>query len=238
MFFTSDTAYSESWTITQKVILGSSTSLQQGSISPNTVSVQALNGVSLMGGTVTSATQTVTATGQTVTLESNGGSNNVQAGNYIKAGTITSASQSFSSGIVNLKILDTKGTPSSNIQALNFAHAADGEEIIGELTQSVTVGSMNFNVAGGDHNIQAGNFAQANKVTTSVTQSFNATGNITYTGNGTSNLQAGNVFIKSSAAMSGTVTQNFSAANITADFAGTFGSGSIKAANYFAVRPQ
>ncbi|QTR50528.1 hypothetical protein [Candidatus Thiothrix anitrata] len=202
-----------------------------------TNAIQALNAINLdASSNVNRADQSVQTGGNALELTQSGeGSNNKQAANLVIAGYINNASQTVSD--VGAVSITHTGANSNNIQALNMAIAtgSSGTQVNG-LTQSVNAASVSFNIDGGTGNIQAGNYLQANSAD-DVTQQFIVTGNVTYAGTGTNNLQAGNAVIKETGGASITnLTQTFSANNVNTSYSDSFGSGSIKAANYFSTR--
>ena len=222
-------AAADSWTVTQKATIGSTTILAQDD---NQGSTQAINAIMPgAGGTVVQATQSV-AVGGRLTLSQAGGSDNRQAGNLVEAGTITEATQTLSAGATT--IVQT-AAGDNNWQALNMANATGGGGGIGSIGQTATVESLNFALVGGAGNRQAGNLVAGSSAGSSITQTLTCSGTVTYADNyviaGVNNLQAGNaVFGGTNVAR---VTQAFTAngVEVTA-LPETDGANNIKAANY------
>lgn len=223
-------AAADSWTVTQKATIGNSATLGQNN---NQGSTQAVNAIMLgAGGTVVSATQTVEVA-DGFTLSQGVGNDNRQAGNLVEAGTITAATQSFSAGAVRI---ERTAAGNNNKQALNMALAVigTGSGGIGTVTQTATVASLNFAIAGGDGNRQAGNLVDGASSGSSISQTLTCTGDVTYAGNysisGTNNLQAGNAVFGGAGT---NPTQVFSANSVTLVGAeAPDASNNIKAANY------
>lgn len=224
-------AAADSWTVTQKVSIGNSATLGQNN---NQGSTQAVNAIMLgEGGTVVSATQSVEVA-DGFTLSQGVGDDNRQAGNLVEAGTITAATQSFSAGAV---LIERTAVGSNNKQALNMALAVGTGGGIGTVGQTATVASLNFAIAGGNGNRQAGNLVDGASSGSSITQTLTCTGTVTYTDNysisGTNNLQAGNAVFGGAGT---SPIQVFSANSVTLNGAeAPDENNNIKAANYLKI---
>ncbi|ADW16302.1 hypothetical protein Despr_0108 [Desulfobulbus propionicus DSM 2032] len=229
LLFADEPAAADSWTVTQKATIGSPTILAQGD---NQGSTQAINAIMLGdGGTVVKATQTVEVAGG-LTLSQAGGSGSRQAGNLVEAGTITEALQTLSAGATTI-VQTTAGD--DNWQALNMANATGGGGGIGSIGQTATVESLNFALAGGEGNRQAGNLVTGSSAGSSITQTLTCSGTVTYADNyviaGVNNLQAGNAVFGGTNVAS--VTQAFTANGVEVTAPPEIdGANNIKAANY------
>jgi hypothetical protein len=231
----STTAFADSWVVTQNVTTNSATTFSQQA---GTGAIQAGNAIRLnsTNGKVSSANQSMTTSGNTLTLTQDASHSSHQAVNYLFANHLNSASQQVNN-ISTLSLTQNGG--SGNVQALNQVLVTGTGTQIDTLNQSVSAESMLFQGTG-SNNIQAGNYLQADSVSTTagdVVQDFTVSGDVSYSLTGSNNVQAGNVVIKKTAAFTGQVTQNFSAGNVTASFSESDSNNSIKAANYFAVMP-
>ena len=229
LLFADEPAAADSWTVTQKATIGSPTILAQGD---NQGSTQAINAIMLGdGGTVVKATQTVEVAGG-LTLSQARGSGSRQAGNLVEAGTITEALQTLSARATT--IVQT-AAGHDNWQALNMANATGGGGGIGSIGQTATVESLNFALAGGEGNRQAGNLVTGSSAGSWITQALTCSGTVTYAGNfvigGSNNLQAGNAVFGGATAT--TVSQKFWANSVLVEsLPETDGADNIKAANY------
>lgn len=229
LLFADEPAAADSWTVTQKATIGSPTILAQGD---NQGSTQAINAIMLGdGGTVVKATQTVEVAGG-LTLSQAGGSGSRQAGNLVEAGTITEALQTLSAGATT--IVQT-AAGDDNWQALNMANTTGGGGGIGSIGQTATVESLNFALAGGEGNRQAGNLVTGSSAGSSITQALTCSGTVTYAVNfvigGSNNLQAGNAVF--GGATAATVSQEFTANSVLVEsLLEIDGAYNIKAANY------
>ncbi|MBJ6611760.1 MAG: hypothetical protein JG718_15480 [Candidatus Thiothrix moscowensis] len=219
----------------QTVTAGNGVTMNQ---SGGSDSKQAMNMI-LSTGTVSNTTQTVHMGSKALTLNQSG-SNNHQAANMMEATTITGGSQTVN-GLTDLT-LETSG--SDNIQAVNMASATD----MGGLSQSATAnGSIQFKLTDCARCYQAANYMNTDNITANMTQLFTA-GSVDYSGNSgtnTGSVQAGNILIRrtgGTVAEGAGVTQSFSASTITIDHNSTAtpgtstGTGSVYAANYFALK--
>lgn len=227
--------YADSWSLTQTVTINSAMTLSQTNTNNAIVGANVIR-LDSSTGVVTTANQAMTTNGNDLTLSQDGASSSHQAVNYLSAAHIDSASQTVSQ--VDQVLFEQKNGSTNNIQGLNLALGTGSGIQIDALTQTVSANSVTFDGAGSG-NIQAGNYIQADAVSTvagNVVQDFNVSGVVSYIQTGTNNLQAGNVVIKNTPSFTGNVTQNFSAGNVIATFSAAEGNNSIKAANYFAQK--
>lgn len=215
-------ACADSWDITQTVNTTSDINLAQ---SNSTNSIQAINAVSLGDNSTVKAVQGVDTNGHNINLTQSGNGNK-QAANYIKAKHIENSSQT-----VNAKNVTLSSSGDNNIQALNLAIAQDTTG----LTQTVNLtGAANFTLINATNTKQAGNYLDTDNVVGNVNQSFTIPSDINYSdSNGSNNIQAGNLLIRSNTgSVNGTISQNYSANSVTV----TTSTNATQTANYIGLK--
>lgn len=228
-------AHADSWTLTQTVAVSSDVVLSQ---SGSNGAIEGVNVIKLnnTNGIAVDVSQSMTTGANDLTLTQDATSSSYQAVNYLSAAHINVAEQIVTN--VDHVLLEQQNGGNDNVQALNIAIAKGAGTQIDALTQTVSANSFSFGTSGSG-NIQAGNYIQADAVSTTagdVVQNFNVSGTVSYALAGTDNLQAGNVLIKNTGSFTGSVIQNFSAGNVVVSFYEQDANNSIKAANYFAQK--
>jgi hypothetical protein len=215
-------AYADSWDVTQTVDTKGHINLTQ---SNGTASIQAINAVNLGDASTVKAIQGVNTNGNDISLVQSG-KGNKQAANYIKAKRIENSSQTVSARNANLT-----SSGNNNIQALNLAIA---QETNG-LTQTVNLtGAATFTLNNATNTKQAGNYLDTDTVVGDIQQSFTLPSNISYSDtNGSNNVQAGNLLIRSNTgSVNGTISQNYSANSVTV----TTSTNTTQTANYIGLK--
>ena len=215
-------ACADSWDVTQTVNTTGDINLEQ---SNSTTSIQAINAVNLGDNSTVKAVQGVDTNGHNINLTQSGNGNK-QAANYIKAKHIENSSQT-----VNAKNVTLSSSGDNNIQALNLAIAQDTTG----LTQTVNLtGAANFTLINATNTKQAGNYLDTDNVVGNVNQSFTIPSDINYSdSNGSNNIQAGNLLIRSNTgSVNGTISQNYSANSVTV----TTSTNATQTANYIGLK--
>jgi len=191
-------ARADSWGITQTVTPGSNTTVSQGYTSIS--AIQALNAVNV--DTVTATGQTVTMGESTLTLSQGGPTTatSVQAANYINAATaITSFAQDLtSSAAASALTLGQSADGNTNTQAVNYALSPTITSLDQTVTTSGAAGdiALTQTIAAGSNSVQAVNVGIGSTTIADLDQEINASsaGDLTLTQDGAAagNDQAGN----------------------------------------------
>lgn len=162
-------AVSADWAVIQTTSSSSVTVLNQD----NTIdSEQAINGVILddENDDLVDSNQTVSATGNDLSLEQTGlnTNSNVQAVNLASAQTLDTLTQEVS-GFNSVQINHNSASGASNVQALNYARSSGDTRNLSQLVNGTSV-IMNSNAVG---NIQALNYSEATGYSGSLEQTVN-----------------------------------------------------------------
>lgn len=191
-------ARADSWGITQTVTPDSNTTVSQGN--SNTSAIQALNAVNV--DTVTATGQTVTMGASTLTLTQEGAATatSVQAANYIDAASaITAFAQVLtSSAAASALTLGQTADGNTNTQAVNYATSPTITSLDQAVETSGTADdiALTQTIAAGTDSVQAVNVGIGSTTINDLDQGINASGNgdltLTQSGAASSNDQAGN----------------------------------------------
>lgn len=199
-------SYADSWDVTQSVTLNADSPLTQDGGSG---SLQAINAINLGTSSTVKGSQTVNATGHTLTLKQQNGSNNTQAANMLKATTVAPFTQSVTAQTVSLT---QANTTTGNTQAANYINAGTVGATGSSVSQNVSANAVNLtaNNTGtgtGTNSKQALNMIISD-TTGNITQNVTTTtANFNLDANASNTYQAGNYLETSN--ITGTITQNF-----------------------------
>ena len=172
--FNFSSIYADSWSVTQSVTTSNPLLLNQHNATGSTIQSVNLINLDQSSGVVSHAEQTLNAGGNNVSLIMLGSENSYQSVNYLAASEVVSATQNATN--INEAVLRQIGG-SNNVQAINVTKATGGLGVqISNLTQTVSANTLTLDYQGtGSGNIQAGNFIEADSISTTpgaVTQNF------------------------------------------------------------------